>query len=678
MCKKPMIYLISFVLLASLVSNALAAVPQPVSYKAYNPSPADGAEDIRPDVPLSWTPGVGEPSHDVYFGTDFNDVNNADTTTPNVYKGGQDANSYDPGTLQLGETYYWRIDEVQRPVIFGESQKVSATASIVKGDVWRFTIVRTDNFYTWPMFHRDQQRTGVSGGGIVTTPATLLWTFPAVPTPQELPSSPVISLDRTIYFGSTQPTGGPCPINCPKVYAIWPWGVLRWSQCTTLWGKITTAGAINPSGSRIYFCTHESSGIRANVFAIDTVNGGKLWTGTGPNMDPTNQGLILPDYDWVGSSNPVVIDEAGTPVIYVCGNGQYAGKYRLYRIVDNGNTASIAWIIELPMPTTTFGMVSPSPAVAEDGTIYVGAKGDPSIPKDGALYAINPTGAGSIQWFIEVATTPAEAALSPAIKEEGGKERIYIGTTDYRMCAVKENAAQNGGTLARNPPYTNSFNQPVTTCPAIADLDADGRIEVVFASSSTINGHVYALTDLGSTYSVLWGLITIGPTLSSPVVGWRPVAPPHQCTIFIGDAMPGKIYSLAGWNGSILDQYPTGMMLSSPSLRPYTGVYLGSAGWVFATSNSGHLYAFGPPFPEFNIADINEDGCVDVLDFAIMVENWEKCRTIDPNDTYFPVMPGDINEDGCVDVLDFLVMVENWGKCSDTIDPNSILTPSLR
>jgi len=86
---------------------------------AYAPEPADGAESVDPDADLSWTPGFGAKLHTVYFGDNFDDVNNA--------AGGlsQGMTTYDPGTLKLSETYYWRIDEFDATDTF-------------KGDVWSF------------------------------------------------------------------------------------------------------------------------------------------------------------------------------------------------------------------------------------------------------------------------------------------------------------------------------------------------------------------------------------------------------------------------------------------------------------------------------------------------------------------------------------------------------------
>ncbi|MCK4784517.1 MAG: hypothetical protein KAV87_12250, partial [Desulfobacteraceae bacterium] len=71
---------------------------QAVPALAADPDPADKATDVCRNVVLSWVPGMCADKHDVYFGTNFDDVNDATTTVDpnNVYKGRQDKddNSY--------------------------------------------------------------------------------------------------------------------------------------------------------------------------------------------------------------------------------------------------------------------------------------------------------------------------------------------------------------------------------------------------------------------------------------------------------------------------------------------------------------------------------------------------------------------------------------------------------
>jgi len=102
--------------------------PRGAQVVAFDPSPADGATDVPKDVSLSWTPGIYAPAvngHKVYFSENFNDVNEG--------IGGitQDANSYTPTQLLVyGQTYYWRVDEVNAPPDY----------TVYKGDVWQFTV----------------------------------------------------------------------------------------------------------------------------------------------------------------------------------------------------------------------------------------------------------------------------------------------------------------------------------------------------------------------------------------------------------------------------------------------------------------------------------------------------------------------------------------------------------
>jgi len=87
---------------------------------AYEPNPADGAELVNLNARLVWTAGYGAILSTVYFGEDFDTVNNA--------SGGllQGNTTYNPGTLKLAKTYYWRVDAFDG-------------AATHKGEIWSFT-----------------------------------------------------------------------------------------------------------------------------------------------------------------------------------------------------------------------------------------------------------------------------------------------------------------------------------------------------------------------------------------------------------------------------------------------------------------------------------------------------------------------------------------------------------
>jgi len=104
---------------------------------AWDPSPRNWAtvEWTFAGPTLSWKPGEYPSSHDIYFGTDWDDVNDANNT-PGAwpeFKGNQDNNNFEPGILSLDTTYYWRIDEVN-------DNAWAPAGSPWKGTVWEFTM----------------------------------------------------------------------------------------------------------------------------------------------------------------------------------------------------------------------------------------------------------------------------------------------------------------------------------------------------------------------------------------------------------------------------------------------------------------------------------------------------------------------------------------------------------
>jgi len=85
--------------------------------KATEPSPAHMATDVSVNPTLSWTPGRGADTHNVYFGT---------ASSPIVLRQYSAATSYAPDTLRYDQTYYWRVDEVN-------------ASGVKTGDVWSLT-----------------------------------------------------------------------------------------------------------------------------------------------------------------------------------------------------------------------------------------------------------------------------------------------------------------------------------------------------------------------------------------------------------------------------------------------------------------------------------------------------------------------------------------------------------
>jgi hypothetical protein len=85
----------------------------------YNPEPSHGRKYEALNARLSWTAGLGATAHYVYFGTSYNDVNDAGGASL------QTSTIYNPGPLTADTAYFWRVDEFDG-------------TNTYKGDVWTF------------------------------------------------------------------------------------------------------------------------------------------------------------------------------------------------------------------------------------------------------------------------------------------------------------------------------------------------------------------------------------------------------------------------------------------------------------------------------------------------------------------------------------------------------------
>jgi hypothetical protein len=137
-----------------------------------SPQPANGASDVGMAPVLTWTAADNAASHQVYLGADKDTVRTADTSSPE-YKGAKalGAESYEPGLLNLGTTYYWRVDEVYN-------------GTPVRGPVWSFTIgnyLLVDDFESYTDDDANGQaiwQTWIDGFGIADNGAQVGYLMP--------------------------------------------------------------------------------------------------------------------------------------------------------------------------------------------------------------------------------------------------------------------------------------------------------------------------------------------------------------------------------------------------------------------------------------------------------------------------------------------------------------------
>jgi len=96
--------------------------------QAREPDPASGAIGVALDLDLTWRAGREGDRHDVYFSEDFQAVVDGTAPVTTVV----DA-SHGPLSLDLGKTYFWRVDEVND----------AETPSTWPGQVWNFMTIES-------------------------------------------------------------------------------------------------------------------------------------------------------------------------------------------------------------------------------------------------------------------------------------------------------------------------------------------------------------------------------------------------------------------------------------------------------------------------------------------------------------------------------------------------------
>ncbi|HUV63305.1 MAG TPA: discoidin domain-containing protein, partial [Sedimentisphaerales bacterium] len=104
-----------------------------IPVRAREPNPPDGAAGEGPDLVLGWRAGREAATHDVYLGSDREAV-----LSGVAYVGAVTEARYDAGALDLGQTYFWRVNEID-----------AAQSSALQGELWSFTTpdyLIVDNF----------------------------------------------------------------------------------------------------------------------------------------------------------------------------------------------------------------------------------------------------------------------------------------------------------------------------------------------------------------------------------------------------------------------------------------------------------------------------------------------------------------------------------------------------
>jgi outer membrane protein assembly factor BamB len=280
---------------------------------------------------------------------------------------------------------------------------------------------------------------------------TLKW---VLPTKSKFTASSAIGSDGTIYAAGTHQDRpvycfGELAIRAGFLYAVTPEGVLKWS--VMLSGEVTSSPAIAADGTiyiastgeiefdRVDPCDKESnylpSSVAPNIYPANshlyafTPNGALKWRFGGIGDFNSSPSIGSDGTIYIGSDfrNYAYGEEKNKIVSYSATTEGY-----LYAISPDG---ILKWLVDL------YGDVDSSPAIANDGTIYVGSdKHD--------VFAVNPN--GTIRWSFP---TRNDVNSSPAIGDDG---TIYVGSDDGFLYALNPNGTEKwryeeGGAIGSSP-----------------------------------------------------------------------------------------------------------------------------------------------------------------------------------------------------------------------------------
>jgi hypothetical protein len=141
---------------------------------AREPSPDSGAAEVDVDVTLSWRAGREAAQHDVYVSTDEQAVIEGSAGVATVTEAG-----HGPLSLDLGKTYYWRVDEVNE----------AESPTMWESDLWHFTTRRfivVDDFESYNDFDPDDPKsnriwnTWIDGYGVPTNGSVVGYEYPGL------------------------------------------------------------------------------------------------------------------------------------------------------------------------------------------------------------------------------------------------------------------------------------------------------------------------------------------------------------------------------------------------------------------------------------------------------------------------------------------------------------------
>lgn len=371
----------------------------------------------------------------------------------------------------------------------------------------------------WPKVRGNRNNTGFSEVDTSHLDGTEKWRFSIGD--QSL-SSPAIGENGTIYFCSKDIYD-----EAGNLYAVNPDGTEKWNFSAD--DSIESSPAIGEDGT-IYV---GSTG--GHLYAINP-DGSLKWRFLTSTLFPT-----------VGSPT---VGKDGT--IYA-GTG-FDDLYAVHSEHTEGEPGTEKWSIG------TDGSIRTSPAIGENGTLYVTNNG-------GSLHAINPNGT-------EIWSFSADDMIQthPAIGEDG---TIYVGsgfgesTDDTNVYAVNPNGTEK---------WSFETGDVVSSSPAIGK---DGTLYI--GSRDTNLYAIHTEKTEGEPGTEKWSFEVRAGIKSSPVVG-------GDGTVYFGTIN----YDFIALHTEVTDGKPgTEKWRFGDGSRTRTSPAIAGDGTIYYTSTNGNLYALG-------------------------------------------------------------------------------------
>jgi outer membrane protein assembly factor BamB len=368
-----------------------------------------------------------------------------------------------------------------------------------------------------------------------------------------------------------------------------------WDSCTTALstppkGGFAASPVISNDGSRIYIGSADGT-----LYALNAADGTPI----------TDFSSSVPQPTPITSTALVAARPIEGEVVFV---GDYDGD--LQGVTNTGAAQPTYW------PSGIGGIVSSSPNIGGDGTVYVTSLG-------GAFVGVCPNGVGRFS----LSTGPSQS--SPA---QGPDGTLYFGT-DYGMLdAVQPNGTVNWAFSAAGPIRAAPVFDTATNSIYVADRmgrvfkviaggslagrpDASfafGQVGPISSSPALAEDHIYLGSDDGNLYAIdkctgalAWQFATGSAIVSSPavaIIASEPLQPTtcsssgppvvHQRIVVVGSD-DGNVYFLQdnGTSVALVAVFSIGAPVgfSSPAI--------GSDGTVYVGASDGRVYAIGEPLP---------------------------------------------------------------------------------